>query len=621
MNGLGDQAEIVSNPAIREGTKKIIDGLRKSPAPTAPPFDVSANVAGISVNDDLSAGMKKSQLSIHWFTRLSDADKDTCIMSLLPHLSFSGRDEWRDITYAFHSLPLPEAQTLWDDWSQSQPGYNAGENKKLWEGIVPDKGITFLSLFHNARQGGWDEDPWEMKALNAQPAIIVPAPSAMVIASGGTGHIDADMTHDSFARRFNRDHHGEFRFNKTMGVWKRWDGSVWASDDRGMAHRIVTEKVYAARGKMGGKKNKGTRQRLGVASFGDNVLRASETMPGFVSIATDYDQDMWALGVPSDYVDLRTGELRPPDPAMMISKSTKVAPASGTPALWLKFLGEATGGDKDFEEYLQKLCGLFLTGSVEEEAFWFLYGLGRNGKGVFVGAVRNIMHDYALETPSSTFLEQRNPEHLTEVARLDGARLVLVSELPENAIWNAQRLKEMTGNEAKMVGRFMRQDFFEFYFRGKLLFVGNTKPSLRNVDEAIRRRFNLLPFELTPPAPDPGLKAKLIAEYPQILQWMIDGAVNYHQKGLQPPVVVQAASDEYMSSEDKLECFLNDKYQQDPNGNIPVKKVLSDYQVFCSGSTTRQQINSSQQMRKLLESRGHTVTKTNVGQALIGFSE
>jgi phage/plasmid-associated DNA primase len=42
--------------------------------------------------------------------------------------------------------------------------------------------------------------------------------------------------------------------------------------------------------------------------------------------------------------------------------------------------------------------------------------------------------------------------------------------------------------------RFMRQDFFTFSPAIKLWIGGNHKPGLRGVDEAIRRRLNLIPF-------------------------------------------------------------------------------------------------------------------------------
>jgi putative DNA primase/helicase len=60
----------------------------------------------------------------------------------------------------------------------------------------------------------------------------------------------------------------------------------------------------------------------------------------------------------------------------------------------------------------------------------------------------------------------------------------------------------------------MRQDFFEYTPQFKLLIAGNHKPGLRSVDEAIRRRINLIPFTVTIPLGerDPDLSAKLATE-------------------------------------------------------------------------------------------------------------
>jgi putative DNA primase/helicase len=71
----------------------------------------------------------------------------------------------------------------------------------------------------------------------------------------------------------------------------------------------------------------------------------------------------------------------------------------------------------------------------------------------------------------------------------------------------------------------MRQDFFEYTPQFKLLIAGNHKPGLRSVDEAIRRRFHLIPFTVKiPPAErDLHLAEKLKAEGAGILSWMVEG--------------------------------------------------------------------------------------------------
>ena len=48
----------------------------------------------------------------------------------------------------------------------------------------------------------------------------------------------------------------------------------------------------------------------------------------------------------------------------------------------------------------------------------------------------------------------------------------------------------------------MGQDFFEFSPCFKLVWSGNSKPTLNRVDEAIRRRLNLITFTVTIPRND-----------------------------------------------------------------------------------------------------------------------
>jgi putative DNA primase/helicase len=90
------------------------------------------------------------------------------------------------------------------------------------------------------------------------------------------------------------------------------------------------------------------------------------------------------------------------------------------------------------------------------------------------------------------------------------------------------------------------------------VFVGNHKPVLRNVDDAARRRFNIIPFTHTPENPDKELKDKLRAEYPAILRWMIDGCLDWQKNGLVRPPVVTEATAEYFSEQDSVRQWIDE---------------------------------------------------------------
>ena len=152
---------------------------------------------------------------------------------------------------------------------------------------------------------------------------------------------------------------------------------------------------------------------------------------------------------------------------------------------------------------------------------------------MLLSTVAGIMGDYHRSAPIETFTASNGDRHPTDLAGLRGARLVTATETEEGRRWAESRIKMLTGGDA-VSARFMRQDFFEYKPAFKLFIAGNHKPSLRSVDEAIRRRFHLMPFAVTipPEERDGELTEKLKAEWPGILAWMIEGALMWQTDGL-----------------------------------------------------------------------------------------
>ena len=257
-------------------------------------------------------------------------------------------------------------------------------------------------------------------------------------------------------------------------------------------------------------------------------------------------------------IDLLTGEQYGPRPTDYMTKAAPVAPNGDCP-LWRTFLARVTAGDADLQDYLARMAGYWLTGHTTEHALFFLYGTGANGKSVFIDTIAGMMGDYATTAPIETFLAARGERHPTELAALRGARLVVANETEAGRHWNESRIKQLTGGDT-IAARFVRQDFFTFKPSFKLCIVGNHKPSLRTVDEAIRRRFHLIPFTVTipPRERDHHLAEKLRAEWPGILQWAVQGCMEWRRQGLNPPKVVRDATDEYLAAEDSFAAWIED---------------------------------------------------------------
>jgi putative DNA primase/helicase len=272
-----------------------------------------------------------------------------------------------------------------------------------------------------------------------------------------------------------------------------------------------------------------------------------------------WDIDPWLLNTPMGIVDLKTGRLRPHFQGDYVTKITAVATGGDCPK-FLEFLGTITNSDADLIDYIQRVFGYALTGDTREHALFFAHGTGANGKSVLVSTFSRILGIYHKASPIETFTASSIASHPTDLAGLIGARLVTSIETEEGRRWAESKIKSLTGGD-RISARFMRQDFFEFTPQFKLLIAGNHKPGLRSVDEAIRRRFHLVPFTVTiaPKERDKDLIEKLKVEWPEILKWAIDGCLKWQAEGLNPPQAVLDATSAYLEAEDATAAWMDER--------------------------------------------------------------
>jgi len=299
---------------------------------------------------------------------------------------------------------------------------------------------------------------------------------------------------DALALRFAERYGNELRYVAKWSQWLRWDGRRWRFDDTLAAFDRARLICRAAAAECNEAK---PAKEIASAKTVAAVERMARSDRRLAATVEQWDADLWLVNTPDGVIDLRTGKMRKHRADDYITRMTAVAPAGACP-LWHAFLDRITGGDKALQEYLQRVCGYALTGMTREHALFFLYGTGANGKGTFINAIAGILADYHRTAPIETFTVTYGDRHPTDLAGLRGARLVSATETDEGRRWAEAKIKMLTGGDT-VSARFMRQDFFDYTPQFKLMIAGNHKPSLRSVDEAIRRRFNMLPFTVTIP--------------------------------------------------------------------------------------------------------------------------
>jgi len=271
-----------------------------------------------------------------------------------------------------------------------------------------------------------------------------------------------------------------------------------------------------------------------------------------------------------------------------ITMQTAVAPASGEPALWTSFIRKVTGEDEEYAAFLRQMAGLCLSGVTKEQVCFYIYGPGGSGKSTFMDTLAAIYGDYAKAADPSLFLETHATKHPTGLAKLRGVRLVLCSELDGKPL-NEPLFKSWTGGDS-ITARQMYQDETEFKPVGKLVFTSNSQPVLKRVHKALRRRIILVPFnaDFDGEGRDKDFGEKLKSEYPQILNWAIQGYRDYLKRGLVKPKDVEDATSLMFDVQDMPKMFLEYLHEskqcgKDGKGTVFTRELLVAYQRFSEG--------------------------------------
>ena len=139
--------------------------------------------------------------------------------------------------------------------------------------------------------------------------------------------------------------------------------------------------------------------------------------------------------------------------------------------------------------------------------------------------------------------------------------MAIAAETEERRRFAESLVKTLTGGEDKLMGRRMREDFWEFKATHKLWITGNHKPRVSSTDEAIWDRFRIIPFNVRFEKPDRKLPKKLEGELPGILNWALRGCRYWIQEGgLITPTAVKEATVNYRQEMNSIGAFLLDRH-------------------------------------------------------------
>lgn len=500
--------------------------------------------------EEVSNGTNASKPASTGATQTATEEQIRHLRSALNWLDADDRELWVAVGHALKPLGNI-GRALWFEWSQRSDKHDPRADAKTWDSFKPSH-TGFQAIFAKAQAVGWpnpkarDDDSEDEAEDEGQGDPAAPR-----------RHLVGKDDHEFAATLFSVQH-PDWRYTAAFGAWRFYDpeAAIWRDDEK-LAHLTLVRQLV----------RKDCPRKMRRASEIAGIARLAGSNAAAAMAASEWDADPWLLGTPGAVVDLRSGEAIADPKAAYTTRQTSVplAPPGTRAPIWEAFLARITRHDPSLPAYLQTIAGYALTGSDREQALFFAYGGGGNGKSVMFNALHAVMGSYAHVANNDLLLSSSGDRHPADMAMLHGARLVTASELRPGARWDEQRLKGLTGGDP-ITARKMRQDFFTFRPQFTLIVFGNHRPSFAGVDEAIRRRVRLIPFTQTIPEHerDPQLPDKLRAEYPAILRWMLEGALIWQRDGLKTPASVREASAAYLEAEDLLGQYIADRLHRQP---------------------------------------------------------
>jgi putative DNA primase/helicase len=400
-----------------------------------------------------------------------------------------------------------------------------------------------------------------------------------------------------------------------------WTGKEWAPDYKGALDREwikLTESMEregldqenAALIKWARRSR--SRDRHNAALSMMRVMEGATISASEMNTAPDH------LNLYNGTYNMKTGVLEPHNPEHLM---TRTMVASYNPeATCPKFeqFMEQVLPDPEVRAYVQRAVGYSLLGKADHRAFFLIHGPSGTGKSQFLSTMEYVFGGYGATAAEGTFRVHEGSGPNNDLHGLRGKRFVSTSETAENATFNENLLKRLTGTD-QVVSREMYQTNVTWRPECALWLATNHPPRFNSDDDAIWKRAKLVPFVTrfgtdVPEIPN-FARDYLYAEADGIFNWVLAGLHDFLANGLQEPEGVLEAANKHRQQSDTVARFLDDQIadgnlQEVPEATIRTSELFAMYEQW--GKSSGERGLGSRRFINRLESTGRaTYTRTN----------
>lgn len=392
-------------------------------------------------------------------------------------------------------------------------------------------------------------------------------------------------------------HKDDLKYVREFKDWIKWTGKNWERDETA-PYSALDDVLRCLYDEALECKDDERRKKLAAfaAACGNNSSYAATAAlasknPEFSISVLELDADDCKLNLQNAVFDLETFGPLPHNPDFKLMKIAGYGfDKNAKCERWEKFLEEVFENKTDLIEYIKRVVGYSLTGSMAEKCFFFLYGAeGDNGKSKFLEIMRELGGEYARNADISTFLVSKNEKVRDDLAALYGARIITTAEPEEGSRFSMSVIKPWTGGDPQTC-RELYGKIFTYPPKGKIFLAANNRPAIYERTNAAWSRVHLIPFNrtFTKEEQDKHLDQKLKKELPGILNWALEGLKDYRTLGgLYPPKEVSEAVASYRRENDSVKVFVEEVCTLRKGSSIDGPIIYASYKEFCMNSGLR----------------------------------
>ena len=458
-----------------------------------------------------------------------------------------------------------------------------------WTGLTEEAGREWL-LEHAPVDDVWGEHDNLLKWESARDRVAGGGLQEPVEAADDFGGLvvwpefPAQYNDAYLAERMARKGlENDWCWNSGLG-WMQWTGKRWASRVEESCCEAVRRVVLKLRRKALTKGDtdlmKNVQRMLSAGAIRSTVMLMRGTL---ARPAEEFDSHHDLLNVGNGVVDLRTGELRDHDRALMLTKITPVDYVPGAESADWKQALQCL--DEDVMEWMQVRFGQAATGwPTSDDVLPIGQGGGSNGKSTLLAGLFGALGDHMVLVPEK-LLRASPSDHPTDLMTLFGARVAVIDETPEAAHLSVPRLKEVLG-KTKMKARAVFKDNTEWVCTHSLFLMSNYTPQIRETDHGTWRRLALVRFEKTFPRDD-AFRARVAGGGPGVreacLAWVVAGAVRWYEAGRlmpEPPLKVIEDTFSWRIDTDAIMGFLTEYMEFDRDACVLSTELLQTFNAW-----------------------------------------